>query len=46
MPQHDSHAGTALVVVAHHRADSLTAHTARRAAAVLEAAGHRIDLLD
>ncbi|KAA0929035.1 NAD(P)H oxidoreductase [Streptomyces apricus] len=46
VPQHDSHAGTALVVVAHHRADSLTAHTARRAAAVLEAAGHRIDLLD
>ncbi|CAM5286327.1 NADPH oxidoreductase [Streptomyces spiroverticillatus] len=37
---------TALVVVAHHRPDSLTAHTARRAAARLEAAGYRIDLLD
>ncbi|MEV6960254.1 NAD(P)H oxidoreductase [Streptomyces sp. NPDC051207] len=46
MTQHDSHARTALVVVAHHRADSLTAHTARRAAARLEAAGYRIDLLD
>ncbi|WP_308013585.1 NAD(P)H oxidoreductase [Streptomyces beigongshangae] len=46
MSQHDSHAGTALVVVAHHRPDSLTAHTARRAAAGLEAAGYRIDLLD
>jgi putative NADPH-quinone reductase len=34
------------VVVAHHRTDSLTAHTARRAAARLEAAGYRIDLLD
>ncbi|WP_280265563.1 NAD(P)H oxidoreductase [Nocardia wallacei] len=37
---------TALVVVAHHRSDSLTAHTARRTAAQLEAAGYRIDLLD
>ncbi|GHE96833.1 NAD(P)H oxidoreductase [Streptomyces fumanus] len=46
MPQQDSRARTALVVVAHHRADSLTAHTARRAAARLEAAGYRIDLLD
>lgn len=46
MTQHDSHARTALVVVAHHRTDSLTAHTARRAAARLEAAGYRIDLLD
>lgn len=46
MTQHDSHAGTALVVVAHHRTDSLTAHTARRAADRLEAAGYRIDLLD
>jgi putative NADPH-quinone reductase len=44
--QHDSHARTALVVVAHHRTDSLTAHTARRAAVRLEAAGYRIDLLD
>ncbi|CAL9639417.1 Glutathione-regulated potassium-efflux system ancillary protein KefF (plasmid) [Streptomyces sp. enrichment culture] len=46
MPQHNIDAGTALVVVAHHRSDSLTAHTARRAAARLEAAGYRIDLLD
>ncbi|MFE5893912.1 NAD(P)H oxidoreductase [Streptomyces sp. NPDC002285] len=46
MKQHDSHARTALVVVAHHRTDSLTAHTARRAAVRLEAAGYRIDLLD
>ncbi|MEV3938763.1 NAD(P)H oxidoreductase [Glycomyces sp. NPDC049804] len=37
---------TALIVVAHHRADSLTAALARRAAARLEAAGYRIDLLD
>ena len=37
---------TALVVVAHHRSDSLTAHTARRAAARLQAAGYHIDLLD
>ncbi|MFJ8085476.1 NAD(P)H oxidoreductase [Streptomyces sp. NPDC096205] len=34
------------MVIAHHRSDSLTAHTARRAAARLEAAGYRIDLLD
>ncbi|WP_208827728.1 NAD(P)H oxidoreductase [Streptomyces ficellus] len=46
MTQHDSTARTALVVVAHHRTDSLTAHTARRAAARLEAAGYRIDVLD
>ncbi|MEG8280441.1 NAD(P)H oxidoreductase [Streptomyces sp. AHA2] len=46
MTQQDNHAGTALVVVAHHRPDSLTAHTARRAAARLEAAGYRVDLLD
>ncbi|MGW0917123.1 NAD(P)H oxidoreductase [Streptomyces sp. NPDC002784] len=46
MTQHAGHARTALVVVAHHRSDSLTAHTARRAAARLEAAGYRIDLLD
>ncbi|WAZ26728.1 NAD(P)H oxidoreductase [Streptomyces cinnabarinus] len=44
MQQHS--AKTALVVVAHHRSDSLTAHTARRAAARLQAAGYRIDLLD
>lgn len=37
---------TALVVVAHHRSDSLTAHTARRATAQLEAAGYRVDVLD
>ncbi|MDQ8704407.1 NAD(P)H oxidoreductase [Streptomyces sp. LHD-70] len=46
VPQHSSDARTALVVVAHHRSDSLTAHTARRTAAQLEAAGYRIDLLD
>ncbi|GAA2435366.1 NAD(P)H oxidoreductase [Streptomyces lavendulocolor] len=47
MTQQDTtNARTALVVVAHHRTDSLTAHTARRAAARLEAAGYRIDLLD
>ncbi|MFE1437330.1 NAD(P)H oxidoreductase [Streptomyces sp. NPDC058739] len=46
VPQHGSDTRTALVVVAHHRSDSLTAHTARRAAARLEAAGYRIDLLD
>ncbi|MFF7178023.1 NAD(P)H oxidoreductase [Streptomyces sp. NPDC008121] len=46
MTQHDSRARTALVVIAHHRSDSLTAHTARRAAARLEAAGYRIDTLD
>jgi putative NADPH-quinone reductase len=44
--QHDNRARTALVVVAHHRTDSLTAHTARRAAAQLETAGYRVDLLD
>jgi NAD(P)H dehydrogenase (quinone) len=37
---------TALIVVAHHRSDSLTAAVAERAAARLEAAGYRIDLLD
>ncbi|MFF0201270.1 NAD(P)H oxidoreductase [Streptomyces sp. NPDC005017] len=46
MPQHGSDTRTALVVVAHHRSDSLTAHTARRAAARLETAGYRVDLLD
>ncbi|TXS19678.1 MULTISPECIES: NAD(P)H oxidoreductase [unclassified Streptomyces] len=46
MPQHSSDTRTALLVVAHHRSDSLTAHTARRAGAQLEAAGYRIDLLD
>jgi len=37
---------TALVVVAHHRSDSLTAAVADRAADRLAAAGYRIDLLD
>lgn len=46
MTQDSSDVRTALVVVAHHRTDSLTAHTARRAAAQLEAAGYRVDLLD
>ncbi|MEU9000455.1 NAD(P)H oxidoreductase [Streptomyces sp. NPDC059982] len=47
MPQqHSKDVRTALVVVAHHRSDSLTAHTARRATAQLEAAGYRVDLLD
>ncbi|WP_246023308.1 NAD(P)H oxidoreductase [Nocardia yunnanensis] len=42
----DQQTRTALVVIAHHRSDSLTAHLARRAAARLEHAGYRIDLLD
>ncbi|MFF9098469.1 NAD(P)H oxidoreductase [Streptomyces sp. NPDC014802] len=46
MPHLDSTAGTALVVMAHHRADSLTAHTARRTVAQLESAGYDVDLLD
>ncbi|MFG2621891.1 NAD(P)H oxidoreductase [Streptomyces sp. NPDC048507] len=46
MPQHSKDLRTALVVVAHHRSDSLTAHTARRTTAQLEAAGYRVDLLD
>ncbi|WP_030161637.1 NAD(P)H oxidoreductase [Glycomyces sp. NRRL B-16210] len=37
---------TALVVVAHHRADSLTAHIGGVAAARLEKAGYAVDLLD
>lgn len=37
---------TALVVVAHHRADSLTAHVGDVAATRLAAAGYAIDLLD
>ncbi|WP_205326699.1 NAD(P)H oxidoreductase [Glycomyces sp. YM15] len=37
---------TALVVMAHHRADSLTAALARRAADRLDAAGYRVDFLD
>ncbi|SDL69916.1 Putative NADPH-quinone reductase (modulator of drug activity B) [Glycomyces sambucus] len=39
-------APTALVVVAHHRADSLTAHVGDVAAARLKEAGYAIDLLD
>ncbi|MEU3843674.1 NAD(P)H oxidoreductase [Streptomyces sp. NPDC028635] len=46
MPHLDSAAGTALVVMAHHRADSLSAHTARRTVAQLEGAGYGVDLLD
>lgn len=37
---------TALVVVAHHRSDSLTAAVAERAAARLVVAGYHVDLLD
>ncbi|MFE3256546.1 NAD(P)H oxidoreductase [Nocardia sp. NPDC059091] len=37
---------TGLVVVAHHRSDSLSAHIARRTVARLESAGYRVDLLD
>ncbi|PVD05490.1 NAD(P)H oxidoreductase [Streptomyces sp. CS207] len=44
--QHRNDTRTALVVLAHHRSDSLTAHTARRTTAQLEAAGYRVDLLD
>ncbi|QLY30288.1 NAD(P)H oxidoreductase [Nocardia huaxiensis] len=44
--QNDSSAPVALVVVAHHRGDSLTAHIGRNTVAQLEAAGYRVDLLD
>lgn len=37
---------TALVVVAHHRADSLTAHIGARTVTQLAAAGYSVDLLD
>jgi NAD(P)H dehydrogenase (quinone) len=37
---------TALLVVAHHRGDSLTAHIADRARLRLEKDGHAVDLLD
>ncbi|GAB3220329.1 NAD(P)H oxidoreductase [Glycomyces halotolerans] len=37
---------TALVVVAHHRPDSLTAHIGRKVADRLEAGGYRIDRMD
>ncbi|MEV6062421.1 NAD(P)H oxidoreductase [Nocardia asteroides] len=44
--QAESATRTALVVLAHHRADSLSAHVARRAAARLTAADYTIDFLD
>ncbi|WP_308248666.1 MULTISPECIES: NAD(P)H-dependent oxidoreductase [unclassified Nocardia] len=44
--QSESNTRTALVVLAHHRADSLSAHIARRAADRLTAAGYTIDFLD
>ncbi|MFD4431507.1 NAD(P)H-dependent oxidoreductase [Nocardia sp. NPDC058497] len=44
--QSETGARTALVVLAHHRADSLSAHIARRAADRLTAAGYTIDFLD
>ncbi|WP_228566393.1 NAD(P)H oxidoreductase [Nocardia sp. SYP-A9097] len=46
MSHNDTRRPTALVVVSHHRTDSLTAHIARRTVAQLEATGHRVDLLD
>ncbi|MFC4127489.1 NAD(P)H oxidoreductase [Nocardia rhizosphaerae] len=42
----ESSTRTALVVLAHHRADSLSAHIARRAVGRLTAAGYTVDLLD
>ncbi|MGW4355460.1 NAD(P)H oxidoreductase [Nocardia sp. NPDC004582] len=42
----EQHIRTALVVVAHHRSDSLTAHLAARTVARLESDGYRVDLLD
>lgn len=42
----DEIAPTALIVVAHHRSDSLTAAVAERAAKRLELNGYRVDLLD
>ncbi|MFE3190562.1 NAD(P)H oxidoreductase [Nocardia sp. NPDC059240] len=42
----DRQTRNALVVVAHHRSDSLTAHIARRTITRLEEAGYRVDLLD
>ncbi|MFD4442251.1 NAD(P)H oxidoreductase [Nocardia sp. NPDC058519] len=42
----DRAAPTALVVLGHHRADSLSAHVAGRAVARLTAAGYAIDFLD
>ncbi|WP_433565180.1 NAD(P)H oxidoreductase [Nocardia sp. CA-151230] len=46
MSHNDTRQHNALVVIAHHRSDSLTAHIARRTVARLESAGHRVDLLD
>ncbi|MET8424538.1 NAD(P)H oxidoreductase [Nocardia sp. NPDC004860] len=46
MSHNDTRQQTALVVIAHHRSDSLTAHIARRTVARLESAGYRVDLLD
>ncbi|MFI6576645.1 NAD(P)H oxidoreductase [Nocardiopsis sp. NPDC050513] len=45
-PDPANHEPTALVVVSHHRPDSLTAVVGERAAARLAAAGYRVDLLD
>ncbi|WP_278262926.1 NAD(P)H oxidoreductase [Nocardia sp. AG03] len=42
----ESASRTALVVLAHHRADSLSAHVAELAVARLDAAGYTVDLLD
>ncbi|MFE3057162.1 NAD(P)H oxidoreductase [Nocardia sp. NPDC059239] len=46
MSHNDTRQQTALVVIAHHRSDSLTAYIARRTVARLESAGYRVDLLD
>ncbi|WP_280340016.1 NAD(P)H oxidoreductase [Nocardia neocaledoniensis] len=43
---HETSTRTALVVLAHHRTDSLSAHIARRTVARLIAAGYTVDLLD
>ncbi|WP_327144406.1 NAD(P)H oxidoreductase [Nocardia sp. NBC_01327] len=43
---HNASQRTALVVLSHHRQDSLTAHIARRTVYQLESAGYRVDLLD
>ncbi|GAB2445974.1 NAD(P)H oxidoreductase [Nocardia tengchongensis] len=42
----DQNSRTALVVVAHHRSDSLTEHLTARTITRLEADGYRVDLLD
>lgn len=46
MSHNDTRQQTTLVVIAHHRSDSLTAHIARRTVARLESAGYRVDLVD